>query len=136
MLQLIETAGVGAGHLPPCLDVEDNPQFDGAWNVADNDRYLTALGKWIDAVRTTTLAWPVLYTRAGFWQTLGNPTAFSACPLWVASYREAPPKLPAGWNRYTFWQYSERGAVTGVTGDVDLNRFDGGQDELQALLLK
>jgi lysozyme len=136
MLELIDTAGVGAGDLPPSLDLEDNPEYDGPWNVANNDRYLTAVSKWIDAVRARTGACPVLYTRAGFWQTLGNPTAFCDCPLWVASYRPAPPKLPAGWKRYTIWQYGELGTVDGVEGEADMNRFNGGPADLQAFLLK
>lgn len=135
LLESLETAKVGPGDLPPAIDVEDNPHFDGPWNPANNDSYLTALSSWIDAVRAKTGAQPVLYTRAGFWAVLGNPTAFSACPLWVASYEEAVPKLPATWQRYSFWQHSEHGVVDGITGDVDLNQFAGGPDELSALRL-
>lgn len=136
MVELIDSVGTGAGDLPPVLDVEDNPAFDGPWNPTWNDAYLTALTQWIWAVRNKTGAHPILYTRAGFWQELGNPTVFSDCPLWVASYRVGPPRLPVSWDRYTFWQYTEKGRVDGIAGLVDLNYFDGDADALRSLLLR
>jgi lysozyme len=137
MLRQLDLLGVGKGDLPPALDVEDNPAFDGPWNPANNDNYLTALSFWIEAVRKKTNdAAPVLYTRAGFWQELGNPNGFDKCPLWVASYKRAEPSLPHGWNRFDFWQYSDSGNVAGIAGPVDLNSFPGTMAELEALLLK
>jgi GH25 family lysozyme M1 (1,4-beta-N-acetylmuramidase) len=117
------------------VDVEDNPFYDGAWNPANNAAYLAAVERWVEAVRTRTGADPVLYTRAGFWDELGNPKMFRTCPLWVASYRPNAPRLPATWDRYTFWQYSEAGEVDGIASKVDLNYFAGGKDALDALLL-
>jgi GH25 family lysozyme M1 (1,4-beta-N-acetylmuramidase) len=136
MLQQIDALGVGPGDIPPAVDVEDNPRFDGNWSPAKSDGFLTALDRWIDAVRDKTGACPVIYTRAGFWAELGNPAGFAECPLWVASYRSAPPRLPQGWDRHTFWQYSEAGTVPGIAGPVDLNYFRGERQDLEAMLLK
>jgi GH25 family lysozyme M1 (1,4-beta-N-acetylmuramidase) len=64
----------------------------------------------------------IIYTEPGWWNTCtGNDTAFGGYPLWLASYGVSDPSLPAGWNNYTFWQYSNNGAVSGVTGPVDLD---------------
>ncbi|TFW36151.1 alkaline phosphatase family protein [Massilia horti] len=137
MLKQLDLLGVGKGDLPPALDVEDNPQFDGPWNAANNDAYLTALRYWIDDVRKKTGdAAPVLYTRASFWQQLGNPDGYNDCPLWIAHYTEKNPRLPRGWQDYKLWQYSESGRVPGIAVPVDLNSFPGTMAELRALMLK
>lgn len=137
MLELIETLHVGCGDLPPALEVEDNARFDGPWNPANNDKFITAADRWVAAVHERTGAWPLIYTRASFWEELGNPTTFGNCPLWLASHRAAPPWPPGAWNKVTFWQYSDRGRVSGVLSQVDMNYFDGADaSELNALLLR
>jgi lysozyme len=136
MLELIDRLGIGPGDLPPALDVEDNPDYDGPWQTANNDKYLTAVDRWITAVTKRTGHTPILYTRAGFWATLGNPGGFSHCPLWVAHYGAASPRLPAGWKDYAFWQYTDKGTVPGVGPTVDRDRFNGDAAALAALLMK
>ena len=136
MVQQLARLEVGKGDLPPAVDVEDNPHFDGPWDRANNTAYKGALQRWIAKVRSETGAAPMLYTRAGFWQELDNPTGFDDCPLWVANYGVKKPSLPEGWSNYTVWQYSESGDVPGIAGQVDLNSFAGTMTELQALTLK
>lgn len=136
MLRLIDTLHIGVGDLPPVIDVEDNPRFDGPWDRKNSDMFITAIDRWVMAVHDKIGAWPVIYSRASFWEELGNPTTFGNCPLWVASYRTAPPKLPKTWNKYTFWQYSDHGRVDGILSPVDLNYFAGTDPkQLNALLL-
>lgn len=133
--QALKLAGVGPGDLPPVLDIEDNPTYDGPWNSADNAAYLAAVSAWIANVKQLFGKPPIIYTRASFWAQLGNPAGFGDCPLWVASYRNDAPKLPAGWPDYTFWQYSDAGAVPGIIGHVDVNNFNGDAARLQASLI-
>lgn len=45
--------------------------------------------------------------------------------LWIAQYRNTLT-LPNGWTKYWMWQYSDSGMVSGITGNVDLNRFNNG----------
>ncbi len=43
--------------------------------------------------------------------------------LWLAAYVNAPaPKLPRGWNECWIWQYTSKGTVGGIKGNVDLNK--------------
>ena len=42
--------------------------------------------------------------------------------LWLAAYT-AVPKLPKGWAKYWMWQYSSKGTIPGITGNVDLNKM-------------
>src|SRR6202042_3461400 len=64
------------------------------------------------------------YTTADWWGTCtGDTAAFGADPLWVAAYRNGSPPMPSGWGSWTFWQYSSRGSVPGITGNVDVSYF-------------
>lgn len=42
--------------------------------------------------------------------------------LWLADYNE-PHFVPVGWDRITLLQYTDKGKVNGITGNVDLNRY-------------
>ena len=49
--------------------------------------------------------------------------------LWIAHWTTASaPTVPAdawGGNGWSFWQYTSSGSVPGITGRVDLDRFNG-----------
>ncbi|SFV08021.1 glycoside hydrolase family 25 protein [Pseudoduganella namucuonensis] len=125
MLAAMDACKIGAGDLPPVLDVEDNPNYDGPWNNADNPAYIAALRSWVQTMKDRVGRAPIIYTRASFWAQLGNPAGFSDCTLWVASYRDDAPTMPTGWpSPYQFWQYSESGTVAGISGHVDMNYFN------------
>ena len=90
---------------------------------------------WMERVERATDVRPLLYT--GSWvidrDKLQGATDLAAYPLWLASYRDTMPAAPAPWTEIAVWQYSDRGSVPGITGDVDLNRFGGTRAQLLAL---
>lgn len=46
--------------------------------------------------------------------------------LWLAHYTtKAAPILPKGWTKYWLWQYTDKGKVAGINGNVDLNDYQG-----------
>lgn len=51
-------------------------------------------------------------------------------PLWVAEWKAPAPRVRP-WSSWTFWQWSDRGAVAGIDGEVDLNWFDGTEAEFK-----
>lgn len=126
---------IGSGDLPPVIDIEDNPAYDGPWSTADNPAYLASVADWITKVSASIGKSPIIYTRASFWAELGNPVGFRNCPLWISSYRNDAPKLPSGWPNYAFWQYSDTGTVPGISGHVDMNYFNGDVVQLQKCLI-
>ncbi|GIL25979.1 GH25 family lysozyme [Actinocatenispora comari] len=77
----------------------------------------------------------VLYTTASWWSSCtGGSTAFgSSNPMWVAHWGVSSPSVPAGWGTYTFWQYADNGSVSGISGAVDTDVFNGSADRLLAL---
>ena len=49
--------------------------------------------------------------------------------VWIARYGEYKPDV-----RLAFWQLSAEGRVHGITGDVDINVFNGYKSQFQTFL--
>jgi GH25 family lysozyme M1 (1,4-beta-N-acetylmuramidase) len=78
----------------------------------------------------------VIYTSASWWNTCtGGWSGMSTrSPLWAASWTSASdPTIPNGFPYATVWQYTSTGRVSGVSGNVDRDRFNGTRTRLLAL---
>ena len=114
------------GDLPPVIDVEATGGLSPSLVAA-------RVRTWVDRVRTGLGVTPIVYTGKYFWRDqVGGATSFVTNPLWIAQYTSMCPDLPAPWQRWAFWQYSNKGSVAGITGDVDMNRFNGSLADLIA----
>lgn len=89
------------------------------------------LCNWIrDAYKRT----PIIYTGA-FWRDyLKQPINNFGSKLWLAAYVADPdPYVPVAWATYKIWQYASTGAVSGITGNVDLDKSVGTLNSLKML---
>jgi GH25 family lysozyme M1 (1,4-beta-N-acetylmuramidase) len=72
----------------------------------------------------------IIYTGFYFWRdSVGNPNNNLNCPLWLAAYVADPtPYVPQAWSGvgWAFWQYTDRGSVPGISGNVDRDYFRNG----------
>jgi lysozyme len=116
------------GVLPPVLDLEST----GGLGVRALRRWT---GTWLRTVENMTGRKPIVYGSSSFLETeLGRTRLFASYPLWVAHYTSAPrPWVPEGWRRWTFWQRTDEGRVNGISGAVDINRFNGTMKDLAVL---
>ena len=114
------------GELPPALDVET----DGGQRPAQVEARVRA---WVDRVRTQLRVEPIVYTGPDFWRERAGGADLAGQPLWLAHYTAACPSVPSPWARWTFWQHTDRGAVPGIDGPVDLNLFAGDYLALEEL---
>ena len=113
---------LGPGDLPIALDLENGTPT------------ATQVQAWLDKVEAGTGKRPIIYTGAYFWNATLDSSAFSSYPLWHAQYTSAAcPNIPNGWTSWAFWQYSSTGSVPGISGDVDMNRYNGTLADLEAL---
>ena len=119
-------ATIASGDLVPVLDLEVSNGLDpaslSAWAQA-----------WLAQVSAATGVRPIIYTTPNFWATSMADTDWFArngySVLWIANWTMASqPTVPAGgWagSGWTFWQHSSAGTVPGISGPVDLDRFNG-----------
>lgn len=124
--RFISVTGVPSGprDLPPVLDLEQ------ACGMSTSN--LVAWAKaWLEQVRVLTGYRGIVYTGYYFWRDYaGNDTTVASAgyPLWMARYASKAEPLMGGWTSWTFWQHTSSGSVPGISGNVDLNYFNG--DEL------
>ncbi len=73
---------------------------------------------------------PILYTYSDFYRT--NLTEdFEKYPLWIAHYKSyGKPRID---HDYCIWQFSDRGRMNGIKGNVDFNVSDLSESELNKL---
>lgn len=113
------------GDLPPVLDIEEHPRQQSM------DSLKIGLKRWLDEVEAHYKVKPILYSGDKFYSDFLE-REFSHYTLWIANYNfwiESPKQ------HWTFWQFSEKGTVTGIRGNVDLNIYNGKIEELEKLLL-
>jgi lysozyme len=118
-----------SGDLQLVLDLETTdgktPAQVRAWTVA-----------FINQLTARTGRPGIIYTGFYFWRdSAGNGTNLN-CPLWLAAYVTDPSTLvPAAWSNWSFWQYTSSGTVSGISGNVDRNAWNGTLANLNNLRL-
>ena len=124
--------------LPAALDIEGNP-YSGGYCYGLST---TSMRNWIldfyNTYKSRTTRDMVIYTTASWWNTCtGSWTGmYTKSPLWVAHWGVSTPTEPAGWAQYstwTIWQYTDCRSVSGISGCVDGNHFNGDRTRLLAL---
>lgn len=72
----------------------------------------------------------MIYSGSFFLDENLNPNhGLGHIPLWLAQYpniynEKLTPKLPKGWDDYYIWQYSSKGQIKGIKGNVDINKIN------------
>jgi len=113
------------GDLPPVLDIEERPRKQPM------DSLKVGLKRWLNEVEKHYGIQPILYSGDSYFTDFLEKE-FSDYVLWIANYNFWVNKPKKHWN---FWQFSERGYVRGIQGNVDLNMFKGSIEELEELTL-
>lgn len=108
----------GMQDLVPLIDVE-------AANGVPASVFVSRLKDFLDMVEDFYGTPPLLYTYVNFYNKYLANRGFSRYPLVIASYSESTPYVSDG-NKYIMWQYTCRGRVDGIRGDVDRSRFMNG----------
>jgi murein DD-endopeptidase MepM/ murein hydrolase activator NlpD/GH25 family lysozyme M1 (1,4-beta-N-acetylmuramidase) len=150
----VAAAYIGAGYLPPILDIEDSPSE----NSYPYRMGKAALSQWIrdwssEVEQATGVAGRKVILYAFRWY-LNNycaggcfETDLNQHPLWVATYPADPATDPGNigpWSTWTFQQYRTDpatqgtsanlgGTCPGITGYADLDSFNGDLTALNAL---
>lgn len=121
----VSQLGLQPGMLVPALDLERG-------GTLTPSALTTWVGEWLDEVYMRTGVRAMIYTSPSFWKNkLADTRTFADqgySVLWVAHWFVGAPSVPAanwGGRGWTFWQYSNCGDVSGISGCVDLDRYNG-----------
>lgn len=121
----VRVAKLRRGDLIPALDLEVTGGL-GPWTLQKWVR------TWLARVASQVGVKPMIYVSPTFWKTyMGNTTWFANAgykTLWIAHWNVSAPTVPAanwGGKGWTFWQWTSCGHVTGITGCVDRDRYNG-----------
>ena len=119
--------------LRPVLDLEELA------GVADERTFLS---NWVNnfaAVVNSRLGfYPLIYCNTNFATNYLN-SSVSQYDLWLANWtnnKNSPPSSSADgvFNGWKFWQYTSTGTVSGITGNVDLDVYNGTMQQLSAYI--
>jgi lysozyme len=119
------------GDLRPALDLEGTA---GWADTPPADRAPLALNM-LQAIECRLGVTPIVYTSPWFaTEMLTSVPTLARFPIWIAQYtQELRPNVPKPWNTWNFWQHSQSGNVPGISGFVDLDRFQGSLDDLKRM---
>lgn len=127
----------GGNYLRPVLDVENLP---GLSTTAQNRAYVSEwVRDFIGVVQTRLGLAPVIYCNTNYANNYFEAD-LTQYDLWIANYNYTPPAIPPAsidgvWSGWDFWQYTDSGSVSGVSGNVDRNVYQGTLDEMLAEFL-
>ena len=128
-LHYLQNTRFRKGDLPPMLDIEpSDKQIDDMGGPLVLFDYIR---RWLRIVEERTHCKPILYINQRF-STIYMPFApdiKKGYRFWVARYGEFRPDL-----HHDIWQLSGDGRVSGFVTDVDLNVFNGYQQQWDEFL--
>jgi len=115
------------GYLRPVLDLEDDPEEGSYPYRMGKDNLSNWIHTWMNTVKNETGIEPIIYT--GWYARVGDylDDSIAEYDLWIANWTYDPAISPDTgiWDSWDFWQYSNKGSVPGIAGDVDLDLFNG-----------
>jgi len=121
----IKNVALRKGDFPPVLDIEQMPKRQSMAELKKGIR------NWLERVEQHYGVQPILYSGERFYTDFLKED-FSEYTCWIANYNFFVENLKPHWQ---FWQFTEKGSVYGISGFVDVNIFNGTEDELVQLTL-
>lgn len=122
----IKTVKLETGDLPPVLDIERLPKNQSLDNLKKG------LRRWLDKVEAHYKVRPIIYTGESYYDDFLKEE-FNDYLFWIANYNFYREEIQDDW---LFWQFTERAAVPGIEGNVDVNIYNGDLQQLQFITIE
>lgn len=122
----LKYARISQATMPPMLDVEPTPQQVKA--MGGEQAMFREMLAWLQMVERESGRRPVLYVSQTFVVKYMShaPAALLDYDVWIARYGEYRPYV-----KLLLWQLTPFGRVEGITGDVDINVFNGSRQDFE-----
>jgi lysozyme len=114
------------GALPPVIDVEWN-HTSSCKRRPSRENVIEKMQVFMDKLEAHYGQRPIIYTAPDFYAD-NLKGAFQDYPFWLRSVAAHPSKVYPG-RKWLFWQYSGSGLSHGVDGHIDLNVFNGDENQ-------
>ncbi len=121
----IRNVELESGDLPPMVDIEEKP--------ADKAAFIEELKKFILKLEAHYGVKPIIYSYTKYHNRYLKDEFFKDYDLWVAHYYVKRPDVKRDWK---MWQFTDIGRIPGIKERTDINVLNGGEEELQKLLIK
>ena len=125
----LKFARIAANDFPPVLDVE--PTDAQIKQIGGDDELIRRIRTFLQTVEQRTGKRPILYVSQSFinrhMQNAANIKQHYN--VWIARYGEYKPDV-----KLVYWQLCADGRVSGITGAVDINVFNGYQGQWEEFL--
>ncbi len=112
------------GALPPVLDMEWNPHSPSCKFRPKPAAVRKEMSVFLKLVERHYGKKPIIYVTPDFFAD-NELHLFRGYPFWLRSTAGHPDEK-YGSQSWLFWQYTGTGVVPGITGDADINVFNGG----------
>lgn len=122
----IKTVHLQTGDLPPVLDIEKLPKNQSMSNLKKG------LRRWLQAIENHYKVKPIIYTGEKYYDDFLKEE-FSDYLFWIANYNFYREEIQNDW---LFWQFTEKAAVSGIKGNVDVNIYNGDLQQLQFITVE
>ncbi len=122
----IRQVTLSCGDLPPVLDIEERGN-------KPLSTFQSELLAWLRKIETHYKTKPIIYTSYSFKNNYLSDSIFNSYPFWIAHYYVEKVEYK---NKWHFWQHSDRAFIHGIGHNVDLNVFNGTENDFQNLIIK
>ena len=119
----IETVPKKTDSLPPVIDLEYD---SNCINTYTREQLLKEIQVMHDQLYKHYGLQPIFYTSKAFYNIV-LVDKFKQTPLWIREY-QGQPELK-GNPKWTFWQHTSQGQIKGIPTLVDLNVFQGSEQD-------
>lgn len=125
----LKHATIAKNDFPPVLDVE--PSESQIASIGGDKELMRRIRIWLETVTRRTGKTPILYVNQNFIFNHMNDAADikKKYNVWIARYGAYKPDV-----KLAYWQLSSTGRVQGITGDVDINVFNGYQGQFSEFI--
>ena len=106
-----------SGYLRPALDLERGAELG-------KEALSSWVNEWMSTVENETGIKPILYVNSYYANNLLDEYIAEEYELWIAHWHVSSPNTGI-WDTWAFWQFTDKGSVPGISGNVDLDRFNG-----------
>ncbi len=121
----IKTVQLKKGDLPPVLDIEKLPKHQSM------DSLKVGLKRWLNKIESFYGVKPIIYSGENYYNDFLKEE-FSEYPFWIANYNLFVEEIKPEW---LFWQFTEKATVNGISGNVDVNIYNGDDVKLNYLTI-